>query len=542
MTREKALKTLELQENFTEEELRKNYRKLSRLHHPDNYMQAPESVRLEHEETMKEVNAAYDYFTKFNIDNYRIEIINRMHKYYVNPTIGDMSLIMDVKRAVSESESLAYYRNNQAGVDSAFADFLAKLKKIYESYKTKFYQENYIDGIDVKEEINYNLRVEDFYIQLCRIKDKYSRKAKFEKRLEEEIAPYKWYATCTEKLWILITTICVNNATNKAEKSGYKRIEDVIEAMRKEIRGIFELVDEINKLFNIIGQEEINDTALIEEYVNLKHRYDRGDALSDIENGLKKLSQKIEDYKKELEKMAKMKENEPLVNSLYAHILNNYNSSLLELNPVNDNDKIQEITKLFQFVLGLFLKYSMGLIEFDKLMMMEGLTFRDLVNDRDLLNVVSGNENLNSERLRIYLKKKKFCNKMLDESSFFVLIHENDKYHMVKIAFSAFLEYEITLDKLEKEYVPLEELMKGAIYQGYSASYLDYINLDVIYEINVDGNYRYITLNNGNFGIIEWGKISDPIDFIGYDYNDKEKIRELIEKQMEANLVRYRRR
>ena len=240
--------------------------------------------------------------------------------------------------------------------------------------------------------------------------------------------------------------------------------------------------------------------------------------------------------------MAKMKENEPLVNSLYAHILNNYNSSLLELNPVNDNDKIQEITKLFQFVLGLFLKYSMGLIEFDKLMMMEGLTFRDLVNDRDLLNVVSGNENLNSERLRIYLKKKKFCNKMLDESSFFVLIHENDKYHMVKIAFSAFLEYEITLDKLEKEYVPLEELMKGAIYQGYSASYLDYINLDVIYEINVDGNYRYITLNNGNFGIIEWGKISDPIDFIGYDYNDKEKIRELIEKQMEANLVRYRRR
>ncbi len=536
MIREKALQILELQENFTKEELRRNYRKLSRLHHPDNYMQAPESVRLEHEETMKEVNAAYDYFTKFNIDNYRIEIINRMHKYYVNPTIGDMSLIMDVKRAVSESESLAYYRNNQAGVDSAFADFLAKLKKIYESYKTKFYQENYIDGIDVKEEINYNLRVEDFYIQLCRIKDKYSRKAKFEKRLEEEIAPYKLYATCTEKLWILITTICVNNATNKAEKSGYKRIEDVIEAMHKEIRGIFELVDEINKLFNIIGQEEINDTALIEEYVNLKHRYDRGDALSDIENGLKKLSQKIEEYKKEQKRKVQMKHDEPIVNTLYVKLLSNYNNILMSLNPVNDNDRIKEITEFFQIIMNLFIRYSIGLIDLDRLLMLNEICFIDMIKDKELLNYIVEGKAIS--RLKIYLKRKPFCNLISDDNCFFVLREENGKYFIRKILVSSINEQEISINRVEREYISLLEVMKSAIYQGYTSLYLNAIEVQNLYEINVDGDYRYITLDRGKIGIASYGTLSDSIAPCSDDYKNKEYFMNALQEQIQEFLDR----
>lgn len=536
MTREKALKTLELQENFTEEELRKNYRKLSRLHHPDNYMQAPESVRLEHEETMKEVNAAYDYFTKFNIDNYRIEIINRMHKYYVNPTIGDMSLIMDVKRAVNESESLAYYRNSQAGVDSAFADFLAKLKKIYESYKTKFYQENYIDGIDVKEEINYNLRVEDFYIQLCRIKDKYSRKAKFEKRLEEEIAPYKLYATCTEKLWILITTICVNNAKHKAEASDYRKLDDAVEAMHKEIRGIFELVDKIKKLFNIIGQEEINDTALIEEYVNLKHRYDRGDALSDIENGLKKLSQKIEEYKKEQKRKEQMKQDEPMVNALYVKVLSNYNNILISLNPVNDNDKIKEITEFFQIIMNLFIRYSIGLIDLDRLLMLNEISFIDMIKDKELLNSIIEGKAIS--RLKIYLKRKPFCNLISDDNCFFVLREENGKYFIRKILVSSINEQEISINRVEREYISLLEVMKSAIYQGYTSLYLNAIEVQNLYEINVDGDYRYITLDRGKIGIASYGTLSDSIAPCSDDYKNKEYFMNALQEQIQEFLDR----
>lgn len=538
MTREKALQILELQENFTEEELRKNYRKLSRLHHPDNYMQAPESVRIEHEETMKEVNAAYGYFTKFNIDNYRIKIINRMHEYYVNSTIGDMSLIMNVKRAVSESEPLVYYRINQAGIDSVFTAFLAELKKVYESYKTKFYQKNYIDGIDVEEEINYNLRVEDFYIQLCRIKDKYSKKIKFEKRLEEEIAPYKLYATCTEKLWLLITTICVNNAKLKAEASGYKRVDDAVEAMHKEIRRLFELVDEVNKLFNIVDQElaEINDTALSKEYEILKHRYDRGDALSDIENGLKKLSQKIEEYKKEQKRKEQMKQDEPMVNALYVKLLSNYNNLLISLNPVNDNDKIKEITEFFQIIMNLFIRYSIGLIDLDRLLMLNEISFIDMIKDKELLNSIIEGKAIS--RLKIYLKRKPFCNLISDDNCFFVLREENGKYFMKKLLASSINEQEISINRVEKEYISLSEVMKSAIYQGYTSLYLNAIEVQILYEINVDRDYRYITLGRGGIGIASYGTLSDPIAPCSDEYKNKEYFMDALQKQIQEFLDR----
>lgn len=287
---------------------------------------------------------------------------------------------------------------------------------------------------------------------------------------------------------------------------------------------------------------EINDEALNQEYGNIKNDYKAGRSLAEVKQRLTSLNKKVDDYKKELARIAKMKENEPLVNSLYAHILNNYNSSLLELNPVKDNDKIQEITKLFQFVLSLFLKYSMGLIEFDKLIMMEALTFRDLINDKELLNVVSGNGNLNNERLRIYLKKKEFCNKILDESSFFALICEDDKYYMKKIRTLLASGNEIGLDEIEKKYMPLEEVMKRAIYQGYSALYLNATTLDVLYELNVAGDYRYITINNGVINIVKQNDLSEAINFIGYDYNDKDKVRDLIEKQIEESLARNSRK
>ena len=71
---------------------------------------------------------------------------------------------------------------------------------------------------------------------------------------------------------------------------------------------------------------------------------------------------------------------------------------------------------------------------------------------------------------------------------------------------------------------------------------MNYINLDVLYEIKIDGDCRCITLNNSNIDIVEWRKLSNPINFIGYDYNDKEKVRELIEKQIEEKLAKNSRK
>jgi len=538
MTRETALKELELTEDFTGEELKKNYRRLSRLHHPDNYMQADETIRLEHEEIMKRINEAYDYFTKFNVDNYRNQIINKMKSYYINTTVGDMQLITKVRDAVKEYTNIIYIMETKIAIDNVFADFLAEVKKVYDVYRFLFYQENYIDTNEVKEEINYNLRVEEFYIQLCRIRDKYSKEVKFTKRLEEEIAPYKLYATCTEKLWLLITNACVNNAKLKAEAGGYKRVDDAVEAMHKEIRRLFELVDEVNKLFNIVDQElaEINDTALSKEYENLKYRYDRGDALSDIENGIRKLVQKIEEYKKEQKRKEQMKQDEPIVNALYIEVLNNYNNSLVGLNPVNDNDRIEEITEIFQIIMNLFIRYSIGLIDLDRLLMLNEISFIDMIKDKELLNSIIDGKAIS--RLRIYLKRKPFCNLISDDNCFFVLREENGKYFMKKILVSSISEQEISINRVEKEYISLIEVMKSAIYQGYTSLYLNAIEVQNLYEINVDRDYRYITLNRGGIGIARYGTLSDPIAPCSDEYKNKEYFMDALQKQIQEFLDR----
>ena len=551
MNKEKALDILGLQEPITDEKIKSAYRKLSLKHHPDMFDKASKEVREYHEERMKDINAARDYFTKFNLDRYKLEIQEKMRSYYVNTIAGDsdliniiLNLVKTIRLLANRSEDKLIWASSKEEVDRIFNRFLEKVKDAYIIYLTSFYTDNYIEENDVKETINYNLRVGDFYKQLCHIRDKYSRKIKFETRVEQEVAKYKLYVTCTDNLWILISLHIVNKTIIEAQEHGFNNEDIVISTMHKEIESLFQFVDEINLMFKTIEQDllEINDEALNQEYDNIKNDYNAGASLDSIKQKLISLNKKIEDYKKELARIAKMKENEPLVNSLYVHILNNYNSSLLELNPVNDNDKIQEITKLFQFVLSLFLKNSKGLIEFDKLIMMEGLKFRNLINDRELLNVVTGNGNLNNERLRIYLKKKEFCNKILDESSFFALICEDDKYYMKKIRPLLASGNEIGLDEIEKEYMPLEEVMKRAIYQGYSALYLNATTLDVLYELNVAGDYRYITINNGVINIVKQNDLSEAINFIGYDYNDKDKVRDLIEKQIEESLARNSRK
>lgn len=539
MTKREALEILGLSENATLEEIKQAFKKLSRLHHPDNYMQAPESVRLEHEEEMKKINSAYAYFTKFNLDNYRSEIVNKINAYYENTTVvGDLALLMRVRALAEKYNDLVYFRDNKSGIDCVFTDFLSELKKKYESYKISFYQDNYVDEAEVKDTINYNLRVEDFYIQLCRIRDRYGKKIKFEKRLEQEIAPYKLYATCTNRLWNLISNICFHNAIIKAKESNFNNTEEAISNMHKEIKDLFRLVDEINEMFNAIGKEleEINDESLNQKYDEIKHKYDRGDSLDDIKRYLTSLKEKIAEYKIEQARLAKMKEDEPIVNGIYSKLLSNYSNVLMSLNPVIDNDRIKDITEFLQIVMNLFVRYSVGLIDLDRLLMLNEITFMDMIKDKELLDVIISGKNINVKRLKIYLKRKPFCNQLVDDQCFFVLREENGKYFMRKMSYIDSKEQEISVKILEREYISLDEVMKTAIYQGYTSLYLNTTKVQNLYELNVDGDYRYIILDDGIIDIINYGTLLGAFDACSDEYKNKEYFMDALQEQIQEYL------
>lgn len=548
MTEQKALEILGIS-SFTAEELaneelkkakvKKIRQQLAKKYHPDNFPNASKQTTEFYQDKMKEINAAADYFIKFNLELYKEEIISKMKSYYENSKVGDSDLIKEVKDFVKNAIFTLNFRDTKEGVDSIFEAFLRVLRTTYEKFKNKFYENHYIYEEDVKESINYNVCVEDFWKQLLKIDDKYSREVIFFKRVDDEIANYKLYATCTSRVWKLISEVCVHNARLKAENNRYENMEEAIASLHEEINNLFSLVDEINAMFTSIASELLNiqDKSLQEEWERLKLDYDKGKgSLSDTKNGLETLKTKIEEYKKEQIRLVKIKEEEPIVNGLYVEILNNYNKALVSLNPINDNDKIKEITEFFQIVLNLFVRYSSGLLELDRLLMLSEVTFVDLIKDRELVNNIISNKPVTSDKLRIYLKKEKFCNLILDNTCFFVLREEDGKYYIKKLLFFQGMEREINLDDLNREYVSLDEVMKTAIYQGYKALYQDAIDVDVLYEINVGGDYRYFTLDRGMIKIVARETLSDPIANIGYEYNDKEYVKNLIVEQVQKDL------
>lgn len=545
MTRERSLEILGLEEGFTEAELKKAYRSLAKKYHPDNYLDG--KIREEMQEKMKEVNAAYDYFarlykitgTYIDIDAYREMTLNKMKAYYQNATVGDCDLINRVKMAVNEYARLINFRDGKAGLDNVFEQFLTKLKKVYISYRDKFYENNYIDGSAVKEKIDFNVNVEEFYRLLLRIKDKYSKAVIFEKRVQEEIEPYKMYVTCTSHLWTLISIACVHNATLKAENNGYNNMDQAIASLHEEIKDLFSLVDDINAGFREAQKEleKVEDKSLKEEYKNLEASYEQGAALSDIQRGLKTLREKIEKYKIEQARLAKLKENEGIVNGLYQILLTKLNDVMQNFSPVNQEDAITERLKLMQVIVELFGKYRKGQIELDNLLMLDMITFADLDNDRKVIQAVEGRDEGTRSNSNIYLKKK--GNLIFDDTSFFELSEDNGEYVITRIRVNGDSKI-ITLEDLNDDYISLEEVIEEASYVGATAKWWGVNRVFVLYETNVGNDKCFITLKDGKFEIYRASSLSE-FSFVDMDIIERYKDKNLLVEEIELQVKKVKR-
>lgn len=543
MSREMALNILGLEEGFTEEELKNVYKKLVCDHHPDKFTNSPEHIKGEHREKLKDINLAFEYLksfrvnsgSSFDLDSYRLKIINKMKSYYRDSYLAPKELVNKVKELVKEYANLTYFRSKKAGIDDIFDQFLKKLEEIYTTYEFAFYRVCYIDHTEVKEDIDYNVSVDDFCQELYKLENKYSKKVKFIKRIDNEIAKYKLYATCTAQLWNLIINVAVKNAVIRAKKSSFREIEVPIRIMHQEIESLFKLVDDINKKMvkvdNLI--KNMNDEELHNEFQQIKKDYGNK-SLIDISVALDKLLDKIEKIIKEQENERRLKEESSIVDKLYKRILNNYNRKLMKLNPVENQDEIKGINELFQSIMGLFSDYKKGFVTLKQLKLVSEISFKNWMIDNKVLSIINEVNNDDNNRLKIYLKRKEYCNNMEDQC-FFTLREENGKYYMQKILLTCD-EFEISEDELNNCYISLDELMKGAIYQGYIAYCLQQVKVLVLYEINVGNDYRYIITDGDDIYIVNSKQLSDPIRFEGYDANNKELLKDLIEKQLRGML------
>jgi len=541
MTYDRALKILELSEGFSDEDLRENYSSLVREYHEANFIHASKEEQDMAQEKMKEINSAYDFFkdikkrtgTYFDLEQYKSLIMNKINSYWSNITIGEVDLIENVKNIAKTSILLLYMNinsNSKSGADNVYSFFLGEVRKEYIKYQTKYFEDNYIYAEDLREEIKYDCNVEDFYKQMLRLKNKYSRKIIFEKRVAEEISQYRNYTTCTDNLWELIQVACVNNANLAAEKSRYQNLDSVITSLHAEINGLFKLVDEINAKFSSLSQElqNINNKSFMEEYNKIKESYDNGDALKNILGNLVELESKINFYKK-------IQENKPIVRGLYERVVANFNNALLAFNPINDKEKLDGINNIFQNILALFSKYSEGLIDLDNLLLLDKVTFLNMIDDEAIIKSVSNNSGKVSKSTKVYLKINNM-NYPLDATSFFVLDEKNGQYVMRKITNYGSAGTEVSLKEIEEDYISLDKVLESAEFIGKKG----YENgTSILYYIN-DNRAIYLDSNNLFAICSDADNIFLTARSVANEYGNKEYIKELIVAQIDEVLQRER--
>ena len=281
MDLKKALKILNLTQNYTEEQLKKNYRRLANVYHPDR------NNTEEANQLMKEINEARDYLvlylkernsnpqndSYFDLESYKkekIRIINDKVEFTFekNTLSTKIKAVIDTiityeKKFIASTNSL----NSKSSIDNTFNQYINNIKFGFNKLKEVFYQEYFIKEGDVKDSIEFDCTLNDFFTQLLKIKDKYSLIEKATKLLNEQIKIYEEYAGY-DKIKFLIESI-KKNTFNKIKRNSFNYSMEDIKEMHTEILEIFNLYHSLNTRIIALN----NDIANVDDIEITKKFY-----------------------------------------------------------------------------------------------------------------------------------------------------------------------------------------------------------------------------------------------------------------------------
>lgn len=545
MTYERALRIFGLNSGFTEEELKKTYRKLASKYHPDVNSQSLSEDECKRK--MQEINEARECLRKntgngknSNADDIReyktkiqIELNNiiEFNLYDTSPSEKIRQIIMEINDIVLTS----FYFVSFTDKDTIDVFFKIKVKQIRDKFKeieTVFYQENYIDKKNIKENINYNCTLKEFYNQLLKIREKYSKEALIRKRLEEEIEKYKNYAGY-EELKLLID-VCKQNALNHLYKNNFQNIDQEIDKMHQQIMTeVFEthytLKNKISQLETIVN-EKIDDEQIQKECQNIKQSFQNGSSFYDIEKAISRLEKLIDKYLELLQKKTKFEENSATVNAIYQSLIDRYTKALKEYDIVTQYETISNLNR----VLEAFKKCCENFVDLECLNLFNKITFKNVENDNKVLNEIIEPEK--KKRLKIYIKEK--CSNIYEENSFFVFDEEKMLIYRIYPDDPKIRSKKIDYEELEENYISLEEFLDKSEFEGNCRN-LDVYTIELLYK----KNETILFYRAHKFYI---GRVTEHLPHCHYKndtdfdkYKNKEYVYSLIEKQIIHMIEKY---
>lgn len=302
LTYEESLKILNITENYTEEELKKNYRKYLKKMHPDVSVGKSKEEQEEMEYKSKQVIEAYTKLLKklkgeyvyfpnssvntnkksnntsnnINIGEYKKQILKKISFYIkdienINPIIPNFK---DERiELLKYSTLIALFYNKKEGIDNEYKKFKNRVIKINKLIKEKLFEENKIDENKLNITINYDQPVKKFYDEMEEISEKYGKKSKLKKQLEQEALSYEYYTYYTDIKDIINRLI--EKALKKASIREFKNLDDIIVEFNTQI------LEEFDKCARVMIQinEKINngnlDNDRLKELKDVKENYSK---------------------------------------------------------------------------------------------------------------------------------------------------------------------------------------------------------------------------------------------------------------------------
>ena len=496
MTIEQALNYFCLNINFTDNELKKAYHKLARKYHPNNFDNDIEKRQAE--EKMKEINNVKDLLEKFlknrnqqntqnytqtkqnnNIHAYKKELLNKLSKFKCGYVTNN-----GLERYNNEIEAIIiWYKttidkiNNRDLILNLYKRSLMLIKISFDNLKNEFFRKNDINEYEIKEKLNYDCNIAQFYDQLLKLKEKYNKREIYRRKIKEDLHDYELRSGYDALKNIIDTKI--DNNLDKFKRNNYLNYEKFINLLKNEIDELFEnyfkAISIVNELLNIVNNDFIINSetiAIQNKLLNLKRKLQNGDFSNDTIKELKEVEQmliKIDNYKKN-------QQNHHRIDEYTKIIIDNYQKALQSLTYPQDLFKAQLAQKTFDEVLQTIDKVKKGEISIELFKQFTNLTFTNYNQDISIINKVKGINNIKN----IYVLNNK--NRLYNGVVLGTIEYENNKEVIMQgfaILGNHIFERTISKEQFIASYIPLEQCIKNCTYVGKRS--LDYPNEIVLY-------------------------------------------------------------
>ena len=481
MTRYEALKIFNLSENFTENELKKAYRTLAKKYHPDNFSKNSFEQK-QAQEKMKEINEAKDLLDKslknnssneqsyFDLENYKNDLINKLSKYKFQHFCPD-----ELKTYNEQIEAIVFwfkldikiillYANDKNKINEAYQEHLNLIIQVFKDFKKDFFDKHNIDESKIKENINYECNLEEFYNQLLKIKEKYDLKEIYRKKIEHDLNDYKLRAGY-DYLKELIE-FEIDNILKRLKNNNYTNYEEELNKGKKEIDEIFKdyfnYLVQFNEIQKFLDNQDLNDTKIAKIYYLFKSTWDNFNnhiSLYDTGENLKKINSLIEEYKKYQQNLMEYNE---FISYASSTIINNYQNALSKFT-LNNLEKAKLATATLNKIFEIIGEIKGGAISVDKGKLLFKIKFESFDEDEKILNKIRGLDDSKG----IYILNTNNFN--YGDIAIGTVISEDENYVVIQgaeVISGYFTKTKIIKERFNQMYIPIYLWLSNCQFSG----------------------------------------------------------------------------